>query len=124
MSKGYVPERGDVVWVNFTPQSGSEQAGDRPAVVITATAFNRRGFFGVMPIAGRAKGYPFEVPLPAGGGTKGVILADQFKILDWRSRNVRRKGKTDAAVVTKCVGLLLAVVDPDGEFTVAEDESV
>jgi mRNA interferase MazF len=84
----YVPARGDIVWLTFTPQAGHEQAGRRPAVVLSPVAYNRRvGLAIFCPITNQRKGYPFEVPLPDGLDVTGVILADQVKNLDWRSRN-------------------------------------
>ncbi len=84
----YVPRRGDAVWLQFNPQAGSEQAGRRPAVVISPEAYNGR--VGLMmiccPITNQQKGYPFEVALPDGVGVTGVILSDQVKSLDWRAR--------------------------------------
>jgi mRNA interferase MazF len=83
----YLPNRGDVVWLAFTPQAGREEAGRRPAVVLTPARYNDKAGLAVCcPITSRAKGYPFEVPLPAGLPVSGVILADQVKSLDWRSR--------------------------------------
>lgn len=118
MSKAYVPDRGDVVWVDFDPQAGHEQAGHRPAVVVSPVAYNRTlSLCLVMPVTNRAKGYPFEVPLPAGSGATGVIQADQIKSIDWKARRVQRKGRVEDAVMTTAVGRVLALVDPDGEFT-------
>ncbi|HMQ53140.1 MAG TPA: endoribonuclease MazF [Anaerolineae bacterium] len=83
----YVPDRGDVVWLNFNPQSGHEQAGRRPAVVLSPQAYNQKvGLAIFCPITNQQKGYPFEVVIPAGTGAAGVILADQVKSLDWRMR--------------------------------------
>ena len=73
----YVPDEGDIVWMNFTPQSGHEQAGRRPAVVLSPKSYNSRaGLLVCVPITNQIKGYPFEVPL-AGAGTTGAALADQ-----------------------------------------------
>jgi mRNA interferase MazF len=84
----YLPNRGDVVWLAFTPQAGREQAGRRPAVVLTPARYNdKAGLAMCCPITSHVKGYPFEVPLPAGLPVGGVILADQVKSLDWRSRH-------------------------------------
>ena len=84
---GRVPERGDAVWIDFDPQSGREQAGRRPAVVLSPAAYNGKvGLALLCPITGRIKGYPFEVGIPSGFGVAGVILADQVKSLDWRRR--------------------------------------
>lgn len=88
-SKVYVPDRGDVVWVDFDPQTGREQAGRRPALVISPVSYNRASGLAVMcPITNRIKGYPFEVPLPAGLSVTGVVLSDQLKSQDWRTRKV------------------------------------
>lgn len=92
MVKGgiYVPRRGDAVWVNFVPQAGHEQAGRRPAVVLSPEAYNGRVGLAVMcPITSQVKGYPFEVLLPAGLAVTGAILSDQVKSLDWRARDAR-----------------------------------
>jgi mRNA interferase MazF len=83
----YVPRRGDAVWLQFNPQVGSEQAGRRPAVVISPEAYNGRvGLMICCPITNQQKGYPFEVALPDGVDVTGVILSDQVKSLDWRAR--------------------------------------
>jgi len=90
------PDEGDIVWMNFTPQSGHEQAGRRPAVVLSPKAYNSRaGLLVCVPITNQIKGYPFEVVL-AGSGAKGAALADQVKSLDWKSRQVERKGRATA----------------------------
>lgn len=93
----YVPDEGDIVWLNFTPQSGHEQAGRRPAVVLSPKAYNQRtGLLVCVPITNQIKGYPFEVVL-TGSGATGAALADQVKNLDWKSRQAERKGKATAA---------------------------
>ena len=87
-STDYVPQRGDVVWINFNPQVGHEQAGRRPAVVLSPEAYNRKTRLAILcPITNQVKGYSFEVAIPAGLEVIGVILADQVKSLDWRARN-------------------------------------
>ena len=84
----YVPERGDLVWLTFTPQAGHEQAGRQPAVVLSPATYNGRvGLAVFCPITNQQKGYPFEVRLPDRLGVTGVILSDQVKSLDWRARN-------------------------------------
>jgi mRNA interferase MazF len=83
----YVPERGDIVWLNFNPQSGHEQAGRRPALVLSPHAYNQKvGLAIFCPVTNQQKGYPFEVVIPTGLNVSGVILADQVKSLDWRIR--------------------------------------
>jgi mRNA interferase MazF len=87
----YVPERGDVVWLNFDPRTGHEQAGRRLAVVLSPAAYNGKvGLALLCPITSQVKGYSFEVPIPNGLSVSGVILADQVKSLDWRARNAER----------------------------------
>ncbi len=87
-SKSYVPERGDIVWLNFDPQLGDEQSGRRPALVISPKIYNEKtGLALFCPITSQVKNYPFEVSLPANLEIDGVILADQIKNLDWKIRN-------------------------------------
>jgi mRNA interferase MazF len=86
----YVPERGDAIWLSFTSQAGTEQAGHRPAIVLYRSVYNEKaGYALVCPITSTVKGYPFEVPVPEGGEVSGVVLADQVRSLDWRARNAR-----------------------------------
>jgi len=83
----YVPDRGDAVWLSFDPQAGHEQAGRRPAVVLTPAAYNAKvGLMILCPITNQVKGYPFEVTIPQGLKVTGAILSDQAKSLDWRAR--------------------------------------
>ena len=87
----YVPDRGDAVWITLDPQAGHEQAGRRPALVLSPSSSNGRvGLALFCPITNQAKGYPFEVPLPAGLSITGVVGADQVKSLDWRVRKASR----------------------------------
>ena len=84
----YVPERGDTIWINFNPQAGHEQAGRRPAIVLSPQSYNDKvGLCLLCPITNQVKGYPFEVLVPTGLVVKGVVLSDQAKSLDWRVRN-------------------------------------
>ena len=88
---GYIPARGDVVWLQFNPQAGSEQAGHRPALVISPSAYNRKvGLALCCPLTSKVKGYPFEVVIPPGGQAQGAVLSDQIKSLDWRARGARK----------------------------------
>ncbi len=105
------PERGDFVWIDLDPQAGHEQAGRRPALVLSTADFNRRtGFAFVCPVTRQVKGYAFEVPLPAGAAITGVALADQVKSLDWRARNVAVAGKADAAAVDAVLRIVRTIV--------------
>lgn len=88
MVKTYTPVRGDVVWINLNPQTGHEQKGRRPALVLSPEDYNKKvGLAIFCPITNQVKGYPFEVLIPEGLKTSGVILADQVKSLDWKTRN-------------------------------------
>ena len=110
----YVPSRGDLVWLQFSPQAGHEQAGHRPALVISPSSYNRRvGLALCCPITSHVKGYPFEVLLPAGLGVEGAVLSDQLKSLDWRVRKARRIASAPADVLEETVGKILVLVDPD-----------
>jgi mRNA interferase MazF len=83
----YCPGQGDVVWLSFNPRAGHEQAGHRPALVLSPESYNRKvGLALLCPITSRIKGYPFEVGVPGGLGVSGVVLSDQVKSLDWRAR--------------------------------------
>jgi len=85
----YVPERGHVVWIDLSPQEGHEQAGRRPAVVLSPMTYNGKvGLAVFCPITTQIKGYPFEVLIPMGLPVSGVVLSDQVKNLDWRARSV------------------------------------
>lgn len=103
----FVPDRGDIVWISLNPQAGHEQAGRRPALVLSPASYNGRvglALFG--PITNRAKGYPFEVTLPVGLPATGVVLADQVKSLDWRARQVELICKAPDDVVAKATQLI------------------
>ncbi len=87
MVTNYVPARGDVVWITLNPQAGHEQAGRRPALVVSPLIYNKKVGLALMcPITNQVKGYPFEVLIPEGLPVTGVILADQVKSLDWQAR--------------------------------------
>lgn len=110
-----VPDSGDIVWLDFTPASGHEQNGRRPALVITPTAYNRAsGLCFVLPVTSRGKGYPFEVELPPNletsgfvpQGQRGFVLADQCKTVDWKTRNVSLTEKVPSDTLHKVRHLL------------------
>jgi mRNA interferase MazF len=87
----YIPERGDVVWITSNPQAGHEQAGRRPAVVLSPKTYNGKvGLALLCPVTSQAKDYPFEVAIPEGLPVNGVILSDQVKSLDWKARNAEK----------------------------------
>ncbi len=94
MPRRYVPQRGDIVWLSFHPQAGHEQAGRRPALVLSPAVYNAKvGLALFCPITSRVKGYPFEVVIPSGMAVSGVVLSDQVKSLDWRARRAEFTGK-------------------------------
>jgi mRNA interferase MazF len=108
----YVPERGDVVWISFNPQAGHEQAGRRPAVVLSPKAYNRKvGLAILCPITNQSKGYPFEVLLPQEADVTGVILSDQVKSLDWRVRNAEFKARLSEEVINEVLAKLGTLLD-------------
>lgn len=95
------PDRGDLAWLDFDLQAGHEQAGRRPAVVLSPLAYNARtGLALCCPVTSRAKGYPFEVALPEDLPVDGVVLADQLRSLDWRARNATVIARLPEAVVS------------------------
>mgnify|MGYP001574940802 CR=1 FL=1 len=103
----YIPSRGDIVKMSFSPQSGHEQAGWRPALVVSPKAYNAASSLALFcPITSTTKGYPFEVPLPDGTETAGVVLADQIRSLDWRARRARFVESAPPAVVAEVIALL------------------
>lgn len=90
MSKAWVPDAGEIIWIGFDPQAGHEQAGHRPALVLSPAAYNgQTGLLLCVPMTSKVKGYRFEVAI----GASGVALADQVKSFDWRARGARRKGR-------------------------------
>jgi mRNA interferase MazF len=100
----YVPMQGDIVWVDFNPQSGHEQAGRRPALVLSATEYNRKvGLMICCPLTNQVKGYPFEVAMKGVKSVSGVALADQIKSLDWRARNAEKKARVPAKVLAEVI---------------------
>lgn len=91
-TRAYVPEAGDIVWLGFDPQAGHEQAGHRPALVLSPAAYNgKKGLMVCCPLSTKIKGYPFEV-LTHIDGVPGAALSDQVKSLDWRVRKAKKKG--------------------------------
>jgi mRNA interferase MazF len=101
VARAYVPDAGDLVWLTFDPQAGHEQRGRRPALILSPRAYNAKARLAIAcPITSQVKGYPFEVPLPAGGKIVGAVLADHVKNLDWHVRQVVFEAKAPVDVVT------------------------
>ena len=108
---GYVPDRGDAVWLHFDPQTGHEQAGRRPALVLSPASYNGKvGLAILCPITRREKGYPFEVSVPEESGVRGVVLSDQVKSLDWRARRAELIGPMPGRVTEKVLQKLAALL--------------
>jgi len=104
MKKSYVPDRGDVVWLTFTPQAGHEQAGRRPALVISPALYNKKvGLAIFCPITSKIKKYPFEVNITKGLKVDGVVLSDQVKSLDWRVRKAAFYCKVSENVLSEVI---------------------
>ena len=109
MVRSYVPDAGDIVWLSFDPQAGHEQAGHRPAVVLSPSAYNAKTSLMICcPMTSQIKNYPFEVRIA--GASPTAVLADQVKSLDWRKRGARRKGTISAAVLAEVRAKIRALI--------------
>ena len=107
------PDTGDIVWLAFTPQAGHEQAGHRPALVLSPRNYNSRSGLALFcPITSSRKGYPFEVVLPPGSKVTGVVLADQIKSLDWRARRARFACQAPSTIVGEVVAKVSVLLSP------------
>lgn len=107
----YIPDSGDIVWITFNPQAGHEQAGRRPALVLSPAAYNGKvGLVVLCPITSQVKGYPFEVVIPDGLGISGAILSDQVKSLDWRARKAEFDCKLPSTSYNEVVQKLNALI--------------
>ncbi|PIR01407.1 MAG: hypothetical protein COV66_01190 [Nitrospinae bacterium CG11_big_fil_rev_8_21_14_0_20_45_15] len=114
VKRKYVPERGHIIWLDFNPQAGHEQAGHRPALVISQKIYNEKvGLVLVCPITSKVKNYPFAVNLPPKEGG-GCVLVDQIKSVDWRIRQTRHKSKATKKVMEEVLGKLGALIFDDG----------
>ena len=112
-SQTYVPQCGDVVWITLNPQAGHEQAGRRPAVVLSPENYNGKiGLAILCPITNQIKGYPFEVIIPAGLPVAGAILSDQVKSLDWRARNAEFLCTLPTETISEVLQKLTTLVSP------------
>lgn len=106
----FVPERGDIVWLQFNPQSGHEQTGHRPALVISPREYNRRvGLALFCPITSKVKGYPFEVAVNV-KDIKGVILSDQVKSLDWQAREAKWAARVSEDILAEVIAKLHTLI--------------
>ena len=109
MVSRYVPDRGDIVWLQFDPRAGHEQAGHRPALVLSPARYNQtRGMMICCPLTSRIKGYPFEVLVSE--ETPSAVLADQIKSLDWRAQKATYKGKASPGVLAEVQAKIGALI--------------
>jgi mRNA interferase MazF len=107
----YCPDRGELVWIDFDPQRGREQAGRRPALVLSPRKYNERTHLCILcPVTSQAKGYPFEALLPEGSAIKGVVLTDHVKSLSWEDRRSAFAGTTDEAVLEQVLARIEALL--------------
>ncbi len=112
MLQTYIPSRGDIVWLEFTPQAGREQAGRRPVLVISPRQYNQKVGLGLFcPITSHIKGYPFEVKIPSNLMIKGVILSDQIKSLDWKVRKAKLICKLANETLEEVLAKIKALID-------------
>jgi mRNA interferase MazF len=110
--KNWAPRCGDILWLDFDPQSGREQRGRRPAFVLSDDSYNRKvGLAVVCPITSKAKGYPFEVALPPDAKVMGVILGDQLRSIDWKARNAEFACRVDHEVLLEVQGRIMALLN-------------
>lgn len=110
MAPRFVPEAGDIVWLEFSPQAGHEQAGHRPALVLSPSTYNNKtGTMVCCPMTTQIKGYPFEVIIQA-KGVSGAVLSDQVKNLDWRARKATPKGKATEEELNEVRGKVAALL--------------
>jgi len=110
--KYYIPDEGDVIWIELDPQAGCEQKGHRPAVVVSPMSYNQRGLAIICPITTKVKGYPFELPLPSNLDTKGVILVNHIKSLDWKERQAELIEKINQETLYEINNILTCIILP------------
>jgi len=107
VKRAWVPDAGDLVWLSFHPQAGREQAGRRPALILSPATYNRKsGLAVVCPITSQVKGYPFEVQLAPGSPVNGVVLADHLKSVDWQARRAEPAGRLHRQVLQEVLDRL------------------
>ena len=111
-SKQYIPDCGDIVWLSFNPQSGHEQSGRRPALVISPLVYNGKTNLAIFcPITSQVKDYPFEVKLSEDLEISGVILSDQIKNLDWKAREAEFICKLPKSLLTETLNKINALLN-------------
>lgn len=114
MTPSYIPDRGHLVWLSFTPQAGREQAGRRPGLILSPAAYNARvGLAVVCPVTSQIKGYPFEVVLPTGLAISGVVLADHVRSVDWHARQSDFAGAVPPGILRDVANKLRPLIGCD-----------
>ena len=114
VTSGYIPDEGDIVWINLDPQAGHEQKGRRPALVITPKEYNKIGLMIACPITNQIKGYPFEINLNGYNViTTGAILVDHLKSVDWHERKAMFKEKTNTELIKQVKKYLWLLIGKD-----------
>jgi mRNA interferase MazF len=109
--KSYVPEKGDFIAVTFDPQSGHEQRGRRPALVVSNTLFNEQtGLAMVCPLTSTDRGYPFHVPVIKNPDVSGFVMVEQVKSIDFRARKAKRIGKASEDMLAEVLSILDACI--------------
>jgi mRNA interferase MazF len=109
--KAYIPARGDIAWLDFSPHAGHEQAGRRPALVLTAQKYNALSHLAVFcPISSKLKGYPFEVQLPSEMHTQGAVIADQVHSFDWTERRAEYKETVPSEILDEVLARVTALL--------------
>lgn len=108
-SSSYIPQKGDLVWLNFSPQSGREQRGRRPALVVSSGTYNRTGLMLACPVTSKVKGYPFEVLIQS-DLVSGCVLADHVKNQDWKARNAEYIAKAPSDVLKRTHQIIAALL--------------
>ena len=110
----WIPDRGDLVWVSFTPQAGREQAGHRPAVIVSPALYNRKSGLALMcPVTKHIKNYPFHVRLPEGLPVQGEVQSDQVRSLDWEARKAEFICRLPKDIMQEIMGKLTALLLQD-----------
>lgn len=111
MKRTWFPKRGDVVWLDFNPQAGREQAARRPSLILSADEYNQKvGLALCCPITSQKKGYPFEVALPRDLPVSGVALVDQIRSLDWRARRAEFFCRIDEETLAEALAKVLPLL--------------
>ena len=112
VTRAYVPDAGDLVWLTYDPPTGHEHRGRRPALIVSPRVYNAKARLAIAcPITSQVKGYPFEVELPAAGTITGVVLADHVRNVDWQARRIAFEAKAPAELLTEVRERLRALLE-------------